>query len=219
MALVKQEVLDNMIETGNLKPEETTGLKYKDKAIIMQKQRGGDTTKKRRAVPAHYIPEEKKIEAATLFAAMGNFKRVAALAKIPEKIVRRWGQEDWWFRILADVKRDESFGMDKKMSTIVDKALDKLVDRIEGGDYVYDIRQGKAVPIPMSGRDLSIVTGTVFDKRQLLRGDATKIVAAVNSEEHLLKLANKFIEAARQVNEKVITGEVLDIEVSDGEIL
>jgi hypothetical protein len=182
------------------------------KAITISGQPGPSAKSKRHK--HNWWPEEKKLEAATLYVATGNYNRTSKLTKIPEKTIRRWALEDWWMQTIQRVRREESAVTDKKFSTIVDKALDKLQERIEGGDYVYDIRKGVAVPVPMSGRDLAIVTGTIFDKRQLLRGEATKITAGSTSEEHLKKLASEFTQFVQdklaKKAEKVITGEVVD---------
>jgi hypothetical protein len=162
-------------------------------------------------------PEEKKLEVATLFAALGSVAKVAQLTKVPKNTVQRWTQEEWFLLTMQRVRREENLATDSKLSRIVDKALDKLMDRIETGDYVYDIKRGVAVQMPVSSRDLALVTGVVFDKRQLLRGEATKITAATNSEEHLKILAKKFEEYV-QAREKVIeapTTELVELESKD----
>jgi hypothetical protein len=164
-------------------------------------------------------PEEKKLEVATLFAALGSVGKVASLTKVPKNTVQRWTQEEWFLQTITRVRREENLQTDAKLSKIVDKALDKLMDRIETGDYVYDIKRGVAVQMPVSSRDLALVTGVVFDKRQLLRGEATKITAATNSEEHLKVLARKFEEYV-QAREKVIeapTTELLELQEKEDE--
>lgn len=171
-------------------------------AILAMKQPGKPIKTKRHN--QGWWPDEKRIEAATLFAALGNVKKVSEMTKIPEKTVFRWTQEEWWMQTITRVRREENATTDKKFTTIVDKALDKLMDRIDNGDMIYDIKRGVAVPVPVNARDLAIVTGTVFDKRQLLRGEATKITAAANSDEHLKKLAIQFEEFVKARTEKVI---------------
>jgi hypothetical protein len=69
----------------------------------------------------------------------------------------------------------------------------------------------------MSGRDLAIVTGTVFDKRQLIRGEATKIQAAQTSDQHLEKLAEKFAQFVTEKQKRVpVVVDVEDAQVISG---
>lgn len=222
MALVSTASVARLLSANRLKEKDVTGLTItvdgEEKAILLTKQ-GGKPVKERRH-KKHWWPESKKIEAATLYAATGSIPRTSSLAKVPLQTLRNWISEDWFLQIMNRVKREEGVAMDRKFTKIVDKALDKIEERIDTGDYVYDMKRGVAAPIPMSGRDLTLVTGTLFDKRQLIRGDATKITTAVNSEEHLKKLAQDFIKfvadkrlAKREI---VIEGEVYDSEEDSG---
>jgi hypothetical protein len=66
------------------------------------------------------------------------------------------------------------------------------------------------------------VAGTTFDKRQLLRGEATRITKTSDPEKHLLELAKKFAELARQGYEepRIIEGQVIEpdaIQISETE--
>lgn len=198
MALIDINKLDSYYKDkdSGLRIDTPDGVK----AITISGQPG--VPAKRARHRHNWWPEEKKLEVATLYVATGNYGRTAQLTKVPEKTIRRWALEDWWMQTTQRVRREESAVTDKKFSTIVDKALDKLQERIEAGDYIYDIRKGCAVPVPMSGRDLAIVTGTIFDKRQLLRGEATKITASGTSEEHLKKLASEFTQFVKDKLEK-----------------
>lgn len=196
MALYTPSTVQGYLKAGIVKPEQLTGLTYEGQTIVAGKY-AGSVTGGTKAVKARarksWWPEKKKIEAATLYAALGNFRRVADIAKVPVTTVERWATEDWWLMTISKVRREQAEEMDVKTTKIVDKALDKIMERIEDGDYIYDMKAGKAVPMPVSARDLAIVAGTIFDKRQLIRGEATKISKAVQSEDFLEKLADKFI--------------------------
>lgn len=204
MALMSKDTLRKRLAAGKTKPESVTGLEYEGKAIVAEGQIGKPTK------AAHhnklYWPEAKKIEACTMHAALGNLKRVSELTKIPYATVQRWSEEDWWLLTQQRIVREENHEADRKITNIVDKAYEKILERVEHGDTVYDIKRGVVVPVPVSARDLSIVAGTLFDKRQLLRGEATKITRAESSEEQLQKLAQKFMDFVKS-KEKVIEGE------------
>lgn len=187
-----------------------TGLTYEGKAIMAMKQPGKPTT---RTNPIEgrvrhrygWWSEEKRLEAASLYAAIGSYDRVAMLTKVPLGTLRRWGTEDWWLKVQHQVKRDESYEADRHLSRIVDKAFTAIEDRIENGDEILNVKTGNVQRIQMSGKDLAYTADKLFDKRQLLRGEATKITSAVDSEAHLAELAKKFAEFVRQKEEKVVS--------------
>lgn len=215
MALVDYDKVQHMVDSKAIKPEQVTGLTIEvageKKAILATKQSGSPVKKARHN--QGWWPESKKIEAATLYAALGNVRRTALMAKVPISTLERWTNEDWFMQIMQRVKREENYETDRRFTAIVDKALTKIEERITEGDYVYDIRQGKAVPIPVSARDLTIVTGTLFDKRQLLRGEATQIKASATNDDHLRELATKFAEYVKAKEKTVlVTGSTETLE-------
>ena len=222
MALMKNDKFKDLIAKGvRGYVGKETGLVYdhpdKGPMAIVKRGSDGPPTKKRHHRKGWW-PEDKKIEAATLHCATGSVTQVAKLTGVPLETIRTWRTEEWWAVCQARVRREQSDELDAKFTKVVDKALEKIVDRIETGDYVYDIKKGVAVPIPMSGRDLSIVAGTIFDKRQLVRGEATKIVKAVTSEQQLEQLAARFKE--------MVTGKTIDtadykeeLDIEDAEVI
>lgn len=220
MALIDPIAIPKLLDMNHLKKDEVTNLFYQyldgsEKQVVIKKQVGRPRKEARHKAEWH--PEEKRIEACTLFAATGSITKTAALCKVPAGTVRRWKDEDWWDEISQRIRREENESTDKKFSTIVDKALSKIEERIENGDYVYDIKKGVAVPVPVGARDLAIVTGTLFDKRQLLRGEATKISKNVNTEEHLNQLAERFIQAVKKRGSGVKELDIEDAQTIQGE--
>ena len=237
MALYTEQALVKMLHQKKLSlaPEKYTGMYYEDpttkekKYIVIEGQGGnkaGSTRSLRQERKVHrkksWWPEEKKVEAATLHVAIGNMVRVAELTKVPIATLRKWQDDDWWLTTQQRVKREAIEETDAKFSKLIDKALLKLEKAVEEGDYMYDIKRGTLVQVPMTGRDLSIVAGTTFDKRQLLRGEATRITKTSDPEKHLAELAKRFAELARQAYEapRIVEGQVLGpdaIQVSEAE--
>ena len=194
--LIPPDNVDKLVEKGQVLESQRTGLTLDGKEIVLQKTRG--RTLKTSKHKAGWWPEEKKIEAATIHAATGSVVRAAALSKVPEATIRKWKEEDWWLQVQQRIRREENEETDRKFSRVVEKALGKIEERIDSGDYIYDIKRGIAVQVPTSARDLAIVAGTLFDKRQLLRGEATKINKSVDTTDYLQNLATKFAEAVTQ---------------------
>ncbi len=218
MALYSKKTIESLLKVNHIKPEQVTDLVYSnsegvEKTIVLAGQKGQPAKQKRHA--RHWWPEEKKVEAATIHAACGNTSRTAELTKIPVNTIRAWKEEEWWMVLQARIRREGNEEVDNKLSKIVAKALDKIEDAVEHGNYSYDVKRGTLHRVPINARDLAIVTNSAFDKRQLLRGEATKIVKAVNTEEHLDKLAEKFIEAVRKKGMGGKSPEVMDAEYTE----
>ncbi|MBL0233195.1 MAG: hypothetical protein IPQ08_05980 [Chitinophagaceae bacterium] len=84
--------------------------------------------------------------------------------------------------------------MDNKLSKIVDKSLDAVLDRVENGDFVYDNKSGQIKRKPVNMRDVAKVSVDLLSKRELLRGNATerKEVTQVSVADQLKELALEF---------------------------
>lgn len=139
----------------------------------------------------HYT-EKQKMQALCAFAVCGNSRRVAEMTGIPEGTIRAWKSTEWWFEAMTRVHQEEDEQLDVKLTALIDKAVDKVNDSLDNGDWIYDIKRGKLVRKPMSGKDTAIITAITLDKRQLLRGQPTSRVEKVSQDERLLRLAEQF---------------------------
>lgn len=211
MALYTKEAVAKRVSLGQIKPEELPGLEFEGKVVVLQGQSGKPTKMARHK--KRWFSETQKVEAATVFAATGNVKTTSLLTKIPEGTIRNWKDEDWWLVLQSRVRRENNEQTDAKLTSIIDKTLDKIGENIDQGNVVYDSKTGTMKRVPLNARDLAIITNSTFDKRQLLRGEATKITKAVNAEDHLDRLAEKFMEA---VKKKVgMKNETMDAEFTE----
>lgn len=142
--------------------------------------------------PGHWS-EKKKLEAVTTYLATGNYSETSVLVNVPRPTIIAWSQSDWWASTIENIRSGEGQLTDNKMSKIIDKALDMLMDHINDGDYIYDGQRGKLVKVPMKAADMNKVASTLFDKRQLIRNKPTTIKSsAEDTEARLLKLAQEF---------------------------
>lgn len=180
-----------------------SGYSYEGKPILLTKQRGRPV-KLAHHKPSWY-PEEKKIEAATLYAVTGNLKQVSELTKVSTQTLRNWQAEPWWGTVMEKVRRDHNEDIDGKFTGIIQQSLEVLLDRLHNGDVVI-LKDGTERRKPLSARDAAIVQAIIFDKRQLVRGEATTRVEKVDSEAKQKKLKDLFERFARA---KTIEGEVI----------
>lgn len=139
-------------------------------------------------------PMEKKIEVVSQFLVLGNMKMVAAMTGVSYDLVRQWKTQGWWKELEAEIRQTQNIEMDTKLSKIVDKSLDAVLDRVENGDFIYDQKKGEITRRPAALRDLHRVSVDTISKRELLRGNATerKETSQISVAEQLKMLAEEF---------------------------
>lgn len=124
--------------------------------------------------------------------------------------------EQWWVDTISQVRREENDQLTAKMTTFVEKSIDAMLERIENGDSVINLKTGETYRTPVRLRDLAIPVGVLIDKRNLLRGEATSRSETLGQEETLRKLGDKFEQFAKKLNiHKPI--DIIDVEVIDGQ--
>ena len=141
------------------------------------------------------------------YLALGNLSETSKIINVPLPTLSKWKQADWWKELVDDIQSGENQRSDNKMTKVIDRALDILVERLEQGDYQYDQKTGKLIKVPLKARDLERISSGLFDKRQLIRKQPTNIkVDSVTQADRLLKLAEQFAQFAGQKipEEKVI---------------
>ncbi len=156
--------------------------------------------KKTKAGERGIWPEKKRIEALTTFMATGSQAMTSAMTKIPEETIRSWRKQDWWKERMDELKSDNTVQLDTRLTKVMDKALDAVIDRIENGEYMYDPRTGEIHRIPAKLRDLQRVANDSIDKKLLLTKRNTQ-EQAVNKQitaDHLVQLAKEFAKFANK---------------------
>lgn len=143
-------------------------------------------------------PEAKKIEALTTYLATGSPSMTAAITKIPLETIGWWQHQPWWKEKMAEIKQNENIQLDARLSKVLDKSLDAVLDRIENGEFMYDPRTGEIKRVPAKLRDVQKVAGDMIDKKQLL----ARVQRGKDSEkqqitaDHLVQLAKEFAKFA-----------------------
>lgn len=159
--------------------------------------------------------QEKKVQAVTTYLAVGNAPMTEAITGVPRGTIRQWRMQNWWRELEADIRNEEDYELDVKLSKIIDKSLDAVMDRVENGDFLFDSKTGKFVRKPVHMKDALAAVTQVFDKRNLLRGKPTSRVEKQNVTDNLAKLAAEF---AKFANAKQIEGEVIESKDDDEEV-
>lgn len=195
------------------KPSEVTGYTFQGAPIVIGRRRGRPP--KTKAKPGWY-PLDVKVRAACLYAVTGSLDEVTKLTDVPKNQLRVMMGEQWWVDTISQVRREENDQLTAKMTTFVEKSIDAMLERIENGDSVINLKTGETYRTPVRLRDLAIPVGVLIDKRNLLRGEATSRSETLGQEETLRKLGDKFEQFAKKLNiHKPI--DIIDVEVIDGQ--
>lgn len=156
--------------------------------------------------------QKKKVEVVTTYLALGKAPMVEAVTGVPAQTIRIWKMQPWWRELEEEIRREENLELDSRLSKIVNKSLDAVVDRLENGDFVFNQKTGRVSRVPPKLRDVSRVTSEMLDKRELIRKKPhEKIEKQQQFEDRLLKLAEQFAEfAIGKKSKEVIEGEVIE---------
>lgn len=161
--------------------------------------------------PGSWFTEEKRIEAVTAYAIYGNIPRVSEITKVAQHTLRAWRRQEWWNELIQRVRIEKDEELDSKFSAIIEKTLDKVIESVEEGNSVYDLKRGQLVKVPISAKEGAEVINKIVDKRQLLRGLPTRRTENTSKDvqERLKMLAKEF--------EKIVKGRT-PITIEEGEI-
>ena len=146
--------------------------------------------------------KEQKIEAVTLFCQGYSLNEISRALDIPPTTMKNWRERStWWDDIALKNKKDKQVELDNKLTETIHKTIDQLNDRLNNGDEKQS-RSGELQRVPLSGRDLASILATLYEKRALIRGEATSI--KTESTTTLQSLEDKFKSFALQLKEKDI---------------
>lgn len=149
------------------------------------------------ALQGNAWPEKKRIEVATAHVMGLTGPQIAVATGVPANTIRQWRMQDWFKDLVEEIQREDDYQADAKLTKIVSKSLDVIVDRLENGDFMYDPKEGDFKRKPLAARDVVKVADIMYDKRNLLRGKPTTISGKDQVSDRLMKLAEQFAQFAR----------------------
>lgn len=155
---------------------------------------------------------EQKLGAVLAYIITGTSRGVFLHTGIPAGTVRRWKHKAaWWPDAVSQMRKRKQDEVDSKLTGALDRIIDNLMDRVDNGDVVMN-KDGGQERKPIAGRDLAIIMGVTFDKRALMRGDATSRVEKVTTNDTLKLLESRFVKLSQQIEGKTVEGEATIIE-------
>jgi transposase-like protein len=156
--------------------------------------------------------DEKRLEAVAGYIATGSIAAVHKLTGIPNNTLWNWKKYSaWWEEVETSLREELNAGTSSKISGILEKALESINERIEGGDTVYNARTGEITRVPVTAASLNKIASTLLDRRLVLDSmksskEVDEVDASDKLQKQLGKLAtafSKFVESQKR-EEKVI---------------
>lgn len=172
-----------------------TGHFYQGRELALHNN-GGKPTKQPHH-NTHWWPEDKKIEAATMWAVTRNVEQVHKITTIPRYAIKKWMQEPWWDNVVSQVRKEQNELLDIKLTEVIGTAVEVISDRLKNGEVYVDRKSKEEYRVPVNVKNASLALETTFKERQLIRGEATTRTESTTQDEKLKKLKDQFEKLAQ----------------------
>ena len=138
--------------------------------------------------------EEEKRSAVAAYVICGTIMGAARATGFPRETIQSWKDRNsnWWDEIEAEIWDTHEDSLRAGIHEIIVEGLKQGFDRVQNGDERVTTK-GEKIRVLMSGKDINIMTGTMYDKLNISRGRPTSISAAANQA-----TANEKLEALKK---------------------
>ncbi len=149
-------------------------------------------------------PDTTKIRCAYLYASLGNYSQVARDTKIARKTIHTWAKDsEVWDAALLKARQEISDELLAQNLTLAIAANEQVADRIEHGDYKHTAKG--IIRLPMTGKDLAVVSGIKEDKGRVSMGLATSIKGEGKSMQSMIERFEKIEQDHQQIQGSVVS--------------
>ena len=197
-----------MLDNGNLPPctpeSKKTKYFYQGKEIVGIRKQGKPKVYRN---PLFY-DQPTKVDAATLYCVYGDTAEVSRLTDVPEKVIKQWKLEPWWFEVQKQVYVEQNEKLAAQLSTTLTKTMEELNERLTYGDYTYNPKTGEVTRKPIEARVVVSIFDSLAHQRRITRGEPTNISAKVGVDDRLKRLEDAFVKFA---SVKTIEGEAIEV--------
>jgi len=146
-------------------------------------------------------------DAAVAWVIHGNTQKVSEITGVPLSTLYTWLKSDWWPRFLEEAKREHQELIEARLSDIVERATDALLDRIIYGDvklvYNKGLRTYEEVRTPVVAKDLKAIVAELSDRLRVIRNQPTRV--SVEAKFDPEKIAREFAQIAERNREKIVS--------------
>lgn len=176
-----------------------------------------EVDRKKSDPPKSRWSQKQKYEAVALYKMVGSLRAVGATLGIPEETMRNWHQSEWWRQIEDEIATEARVKRSKRLDSLVDKATEIVEDRLENGDFIYDVKSGTLRRKPVNAVTAGKILATAVDKQVMLENLARDAKKAVSQEKVQDRLAFLLEEMHKFAKAKTIQGERITDSVEGGD--
>ena len=145
-----------------------------------------------------------KIRCAYLYASLGNYSQVARDTSISRKSIMNWAKDsEVWAASLLKARQEISDELLAQNLAIAMAANVQVMDRVENGDY--KITKDGTVRLPMTGKDLAVVSGIKEDKSRVAQNLATSVSTTSGSIEAIAETFRQLSQSWKEKQVNVIS--------------
>jgi hypothetical protein len=123
---------------------------------------------------------------------LGSLIDTAKETGVSLETIKGWKKQAWWPRMMAQIKGEENAHLAARYRKVVQRTIDKLIDRVDNGDVVLD-KDGELVNVPIRGRDLAVIAGIATQQMEKLDQDNTR-EDTLSVTERLTKIAEELVK-------------------------
>lgn len=135
---------------------------------------------------------ETKVYAVEVFLETKNLREVVRRVGCSMETLRIWQNSDWWDKTANEINAAKKAGVTTKLGFIIDKAMDKVIDRLENGEEVLNNKTGQLVRKPVSMKDANAVLKDAIDRQIKIEKEFTEATIQQSVPEILKNIALEF---------------------------
>lgn len=130
---------------------------------------------------------------------LGNQRLVASVTGVAYNTISGWKKTEWWKELVASLQQEHAVVLDTKISSVIDKSLDIVQDRLENGELVLNNKTGQLVRKEVSMKDAAKVSNDLLQRQHILRKQETSTeVRQESMKEVLSSLAKEFAKWSKK---------------------
>lgn len=154
---------------------------------------------------------EQKVQLIVEYILSGSLSQACERTNIAFSSAIAWRERAlWWSDVVEKIRKEKQDELDGKITFVMNKGVEEVLDRIENGDEVFD-KDGNKRRKKVSLRDLTTSLGILFDKRANIRGDSYGKGKSGSKEELLEEMKRKMEEFAKKIRQDERTTNVIEV--------
>jgi hypothetical protein len=153
----------------------------------------------KRPVGGRQYTWEQKIEVATKYMQLGNARLVCELTGVPYQTILDWRRTEWWSDLVDELKQIKRSKQGVRLEEIVNEGLDVAQERLQNGDFFFNVKTGQIERKPVSMRDASQMVNNLITRQIQMEELAEKVSQRKESvKETLLMLSKEFAKFTKE---------------------